>query len=149
MKILELFEAKIPASFRKQVAARVLAAQRSDGKIKWQDIEDKRSNAQDDDVDMFDAVYSALYTWAYQAEVAYKKFKAEITRIEEEQSEKLKTNVYLFDENIDEQNTLVDHRTRDSVDFWTAMLRTSEFEVGNRAEEYSIDINKLLGRNIY
>lgn len=149
MKLIELFEAKLSASVRKQITARVKVVQDGDGAITWQDLYDEQNKADGKDSDFIDAVTAALQAWSFEAETEYQKFKVQVTAIEQDQSKKLKTDVYLFDENVDIENTLNSKRTRDSVDFWSAVLRASKFAVGTRSEEYAIDINKLLGRVIY
>ena len=55
-------------------------------------------------------------------------------------------DVYLADENVDRENT---ETTEADLSFWDDMYRSAAMSAGQRAEDYGLSINDLLGRVIY
>ena len=55
-------------------------------------------------------------------------------------------DVYLADENVDRENT---ETTEADLSFWDDMHRSAAMSAGQRAEDYGLDINELLGRVVY
>jgi hypothetical protein len=55
--------------------------------------------------------------------------------------------LYLTDENIDHENS--EHEAEGSLEYWEAMHRSASSAAGARAEDYGLNINKLLGYVIY
>jgi prepilin-type processing-associated H-X9-DG protein len=87
-----------------------------------------------------DALISAAQGKSAADSVEYDRRAAVMRAIER------RTGAYLADENIDRENVVI---TEDSTEFWTRMLAAQADAAGMRAEEAGLDINALLGFNIY
>ena len=55
--------------------------------------------------------------------------------------------LYLTDSDADHENS--EHEVAGSVAYWNAMYRSAACSAGFRAEEYGLDINKLVGYGVY
>ena len=55
--------------------------------------------------------------------------------------------LYLTDSNADHENS--EHEVAGSVAYWKAMYRSAACSAGSLAEEYGLDINKLVGYGVY
>jgi hypothetical protein len=145
MKLHQLFEAKITAAQKKSIEAQVRAAKQSDGKVTLDQLRDAVYAADDADSDdpVPEAVYKEVQAWSEKCRAEYKRLEDEVTELEK------KHKVYLFDDGVDRENVLVGGRTEYSADFWSSMLYAGGSAIGERASAAGLDINKLLGRNIY
>jgi hypothetical protein len=70
----------------------------------------------------------------------YLKLQLELEAIEKEY------NVYLYDQGIDHENVGLNES---NVDYWTRMIEAACNAAGYRASEVGLNINDLIGRNIY
>ncbi len=142
--------AKITAAQKKQVAALVKAAKRSDGKVTFTALQDAIDAHYGVNL-VAEAVYDELRDWSRQCAAAYARITADLDRIAcELRAEQPGFDyVYLTDQNVDEENVLVYGRTTDSVDFWSAMTGAAGVAAGDRASSYDVDLNARLGYAVF
>ena len=73
-------------------------------------------------------------------ETAYRALQDELAAIEKT------TGLYLADESVDHENVEMDENAHG---YWNAMIDAAQFAAGQRAEVAGLDINALIGRDIY
>ena len=73
-------------------------------------------------------------------ETAYRALQAELAVVEKA------TGLYLADESIDHENA---ETGENAPGYWAAMIYAAEAAAGQRAEAAGLDINALIGRDIY
>jgi hypothetical protein len=147
---------KLNAAQRKQVAALVEAAKKSDGKVKWHDLynaEEAAWNVNDGGQALAVAceVLDQLRDWSADCQDRYNKIARDVVEVEHRVREASWGDyLYLQDSAVDEENVL-EHADRsvDSVDFWQAMLWAQGPAIGDRADAAGIRINDELGYSIY
>jgi hypothetical protein len=81
--------------------------------------------------------------------VKYYNFMKELEALELTTS----PSMYLSDEGVDLENAQAVHDeyklTRYDEAYWEILIVVAESAAGSRAEDYGLNINKLLGRSIY
>jgi hypothetical protein len=73
-------------------------------------------------------------------ETAYRALQAELAAAEKA------TGLYLADESVDHENVEMDEN---ATGYWAAMIDAAHMAAGLRAEDAGLDINALIGRDIY
>lgn len=142
---------KLTATQKREIAATVKAAKQSDGRVTWSTLYATEAAAwhHDGDITVATAVLDQLREWSSTWERAYSQLSTDIQRVTDTLRRPDGSSVYLFDENIDQENVCVYGRTEQSVDYWWCMVSAAGPMIGERADQEGIDINALLGRPIY
>lgn len=79
----------------------------------------------------------------------YQAFIAELEALERELNPKFDYRVSLSNECVDHENVDLTQVEDGSDEYYSAMLANAKSAAGMRAEDLGINLNKLLGRNIY
>lgn len=152
MKLHQLVEARMPATVKNKIDAKIKAVKRGEVNVTWRDL-DKAEDAawesgDDTEIKIASTVNSELRKWSAECREQYMKLIADVEKIEREEQRNHK-GIYLVDQGVDNENVVDGGITENHVTYWGSMLNAGGSAMGQRASDYGIDINKRLGRVIF